>query len=1519
MTSFVLPFHDWPRRCRLLRPPLICLVLLCCLTGLLRAQSPTLPTVPAAWWTEADLLNANAANNSGALVIGQLKNTVWSLAKILDTRHTAQGGCGDELRAVVRAWDPNFPATASAASHTPDIVQDGAMLAVANQGQLKHMALLAYRRLKALGMPIVLKDRNGTTQALTERTVDPDTAASLPWSTRQNSAPALVGHLKFCFSFELFVQLPGAGRVVAWGGNASAQSTVPAGLEDAVAVSAGGAHSLALKGNGTVVAWGDNGSGQSTVPAGLSGVVAIAAGASHSLAVRQDGTVVAWGNNQAGQRTVPAGLTGVVAVSAGYFHSLALKSDGTVVAWGAVNYNTDYYYTAHRADYGQATVPAGLTGVVAISAGVYHSLALKSDGTVVAWGTSADPKSYQYSYTSPDTSPPGQYVNRFPDNYDRGQTTVPAGLRAVAISTNYLTSIAVLRDGTLQAWGSSAGSLPTGAAQVVKAAAFQGIEYSGLGYGTVLLHENGTISAWDNAGAAKTDVPAGLTGGRAVSTGGSHALAIVSEQASPGASPPVWVSAAVSFGAEEASITGTYYRAQVMHGPATYSATGLPPGLSINSTTGVVSGSLATAGSYEAVVTATNAAGGQTQNVRFALAHLVPQVLTNTTLQAVIGVPFSQTLSFQQALDDPITASAVVDLPSGLTYDAISRTISGTMTQPGWFAIYVTIQSALGSTTRPLTLGVSNVALWGEDGYPQRDMPAGLSVARSVSLGFRHGMALMNDGFVEAWGNNQYGQIQVPAGLGTVVAIASGNHHNLALKSDGTVAAWGYSYQGQINVPAGLVGVVAIAAGDQRSLALKSDGTVVDWGSGSGNVPVHATGVVSIASGLFHSLALRSDGVVVAWGTNTYGQTTVPAGLTGVVAIAAGKHHSLALKNDGTVVAWGDNTNGQSTVPAGLAGVVAIAGGESHSLALKSDGTVVAWGRNVEGQLNVLAGLTGVKAISARVNSSAAVVSLTPAFASPAWHQMPADPSHTGVYYRSWILGGPATFTATGLPSGLSIDPATGVVTGTATSPSTSIATITATTASGPVSQQVVFRLADLLPQIDNGTGEELRIFQGFSRQLVTRQATGTTVTGLPPGVTYDPDTQVISGTPTQAGTYLATATASNDLGSKNFTITFVVRNTIAWGSNANGRSTLPEELVVGTAIAAGINHGLALDSNQNLVAWGDDGFGKTTVPAGLTDVVGLAAGYYHNLALKNDGTVAAWGISGSRTTVPAGLANVVAISAGTTHSLALRRDRRVIEWGGAASTWGDMMFEVAAISAGGYYSLALKTDGTVRAWGENDHGKATVPSGMVGVVAVAAGPHHALALKGNGTVVAWGRNDAFQSTVPAGLSGVVAIAAGEHHSVALKSDGTVVVWGSMQSVVIPAGLSRVVEIAAGGAFVLARQAPDAKPAFISPARSVGTEDGASATGVYYRASVVNGPATFSASGLPPGLSIDADTGVVSGTPTTPPYSPEVYPPGYPSGYGNEVTVKVTATLTATTSAGTGTKKVDFFYETHTP
>jgi alpha-tubulin suppressor-like RCC1 family protein len=225
------------------------------------------------------------------------------------------------------------------------------------------------------------------------------------------------------------------GTVWAWGSNERDQlgDNVPAelerdtpvavsGLSEVVAIAAGGFHSLALLAGGTVTAWGDNGLGQlgngtsksSDKPVTvkqLSGAVAVAAGEQFSLALLSDGKVKAWGDDESGQlgdgkettrKRLPADvkkLTGVTAIAAGAEHSLALLSNGTVMAWG-----NDEFGQLGDGTTTDSTVPVAVTGlshVVAIAAGGDHSLALLEDGAVMAWGENEYGQLGNGSSTSP--------------------------------------------------------------------------------------------------------------------------------------------------------------------------------------------------------------------------------------------------------------------------------------------------------------------------------------------------------------------------------------------------------------------------------------------------------------------------------------------------------------------------------------------------------------------------------------------------------------------------------------------------------------------------------------------------------------------------------------------------------------------------------------------------------------------------------------------------------------------------------------------------------------------------------------------------------------------------------------------------------------------------------------------------------------------------------------------------------------------------------------------------------------
>jgi alpha-tubulin suppressor-like RCC1 family protein len=175
-------------------------------------------------------------------------------------------------------------------------------------------------------------------------------------------------------------------------------------------VAGGGTHSIGLKSDGTVWTWGYNLYGQLglgytnsfentpvNVPS-LSGIIRIAAGNTHTTVLKNDGTVWSFGRNLSGQlgdgttaqRATPvrvSGLSGVVDIAAGPEggHTLALKSDGTVWAWGAANDGQ----LGEGTNVSKRLTPVQVTNlnqVAAIAAGASHSLAMKSDGTVWVWG-----------------------------------------------------------------------------------------------------------------------------------------------------------------------------------------------------------------------------------------------------------------------------------------------------------------------------------------------------------------------------------------------------------------------------------------------------------------------------------------------------------------------------------------------------------------------------------------------------------------------------------------------------------------------------------------------------------------------------------------------------------------------------------------------------------------------------------------------------------------------------------------------------------------------------------------------------------------------------------------------------------------------------------------------------------------------------------------------------------------------------------------------------------------------------
>lgn len=312
---------------------------------------------------------------------------------------------------------------------------------------------------------------------------------------------------------------------------------------------------------------------------------------------------------------------------------------------------------------------------------------------------------------------------------------------------------------------------------------------------------------------------------------------------------------------------------------------------------------------------------------------------------------------------------------------------------------------------------------------------------KDLACGAYHSIALTGDDRFAACGANTYGQVGLgypsyrcsPEQMGTAAGWAAVDvslSHSVATRSDGTLWTWGYNGSGQLGY-ANAAGVPmqvgydtdwrSVAAGANHaggySAAIKTGGTLWTWGENAAgqlglgdktdrSAPTQvgadthwsqvacSDGVGTAGRVLSgepytlddHTLALKDDGTLWVWGANDYGQLglgdktrrlepTQVGTDTDWTAIAAGDDYSAALKSDGSLYTWGHDQFGQlghggtpsatsmalspTRVGAELYKSFACGSGRDASfmLAVKTDGTLWGWGTSANGELGL--GLSG--------------------------------------------------------------------------------------------------------------------------------------------------------------------------------------------------------------------------------------------------------------------------------------------------------------------------------------------------------------------------------------------------------------------------------------------------------------------------------------------------------------------------------------------------------------------------------
>lgn len=815
--------------------------------------------------------------------------------------------------------------------------------------------------------------------------------------------------------------------------------------------------------------------------------------------------------------TVQGAPGGLRAVAAGGLHTLALRQDGTVLAWG--------YDGA-----GQSTVPDNLAAVSAIAAGAYHSVALKDGGTVLAWGADwSGQASVPEGLTGVTAIAAGAAhsvalkgdgtVLAWGDN-EHGQTAIPqglAGVTAIAAGANH--TVALKTDGTVLAWGLNdhgQSAVPEGLAGVTTIAA--GANHS------LALKADGTVVAWGGTYQTAADgqtsnpalVPAGLTGVIAIAAGSEHSVALKADGSLVAwgrnnyqqNSIPAGLSrvTAISAGHEHSVALQADGGALVAWGGDGAGQCTMPAALA----TPIGHGTISCA---SPVAPAGDSACAIAPEPGFHLAVLTAngQLLKRAVQNNQYTFTNVQNDLTVMAL---FAADAVPDAPriDTVTPGNGQATVSFA---PAWHngraitSYTVTVSPGghlLSGVASPLIVsGLSNGTPYAFTLIASNDLGAGPP-------------SLPVSGVLPSPGPPTINSISTAANQATVFFTPHSDNGGEVTTFTVTASPGGRTASGATSP----LTVTGLDNGVTYSFtATVSDGLSVSPPSAAmeATTPYPVTvrgplsGVSAIAAGWGHTVALKGDGTLIAWGGEE--ESAIPDGLSGVTAIAARARHTLALLANGTVTGWGLNDNGALAIPAELSGVSAIATGEYHSVALKQDGTVVAWGDNRHGQAAVPAGLSEVRAI-----------------ATGFYHTVALKQDGTVV---AWGYDGAGEST---IPAGL-----TGVT-------------------------KIAVGASHTLALLANGT--VLAWGDNVSGQI-----------NVPAG---------LSGvTAIAAGYYHSFALKADGA-------------IAAWGENAAGQSTVPQGLGPLSAVAGGYYHSAALRADGTVTAWGENYSGQITVPAGTAN-----------------------------------------------------------------------------------------------------------------------------------------------------------------------------------------------------------------------------------------------------------------------------------------------------------------------------
>ena len=520
-----------------------------------------------------------------------------------------------------------------------------------------------------------------------------------------------------------------------------------------------------------------------------------------------------------------------------------------------------------------------------------------------------------------------------------------------------------------------------------------------------------------------------------------------------------------------------------------------------------------------------------------------PTIASPATASGQVGVSFNYTPIFTGT--DPESYAITGTLPNGLAFDTASGAISGISTETGAFPVTITATNAAGSGAVALTMTFtpkppnifsgSNPSLGNASSWSLLSTPgASVNVGSFTDLVFNSGVTSLTSVTLNIYAKS-YNVTN-----GSSYVFSSGDIATLyRVGNTGITDATSFT-----NMVTGVT---------NQLVYLANNSSITFSRLSPGIFQLRNSGTLRVESG--STLDIQTD-VTQASASSAFGWTKIGGGT--LKLSGSNSYTGASIVQEGTLALSGTGTSAVTVKSNAVLEIALTVPGtatfsNTAAVSLESGSKVRVTGIPASGSTYTLISGSSVTSLAtletpisgyqlAVLNNSLQLQPFAaPTFSSSSFTATGAASS--AFTYQISASGSPTSYGATGLPSWATLNALTGTITGTPNSTETTIVTILATNAGGTVSTTLILTVTPPVaaPVITSTNVVSGMVGTAFSYQITaTNNPTSFGASNLPSGLSNNPTTGLISGTPTVAGTNNVTLSASNagGTGTKNLTLT---------------------------------------------------------------------------------------------------------------------------------------------------------------------------------------------------------------------------------------------------------------------------------------------------------------------------------------------------------------------------------------------